>query len=275
LGYRQGNPSTSSGRFTEHLPIAVLCTLMGVPRDDVPLFRSWLNDLSLLARVPLTPHMHRIDAALGGLRAYLTELIAVRRRQPGDDFVSELIEVQSTDARLTESELQGALLNLLFAGHDTTRYQLASVVQMLIEQRAWRQVGDDRGLVPAAVNETMRLQPALHILLRKAASDVVYRDLLIPAESLVAVNVFVANRDPDVFPDPHRFDLTRPNASRHLGFGHGGHLCLGHALARMEMAIGLEALLEHYPMMELAGEPVYEAEFSSMSGPEQLPVVGG
>ena len=123
----------------------------------------------------------------------------------------------------------------------------------------------------------MRLEPALHIMLRKAKEDVEYRGVRFPTGSLLTMNILAANRDPAVFADPHRFDLTRTNSGRHFGFGHGGRLCLGHALARAEMAEALNMFLDRFPRLELHGEPWFEPGFSSMSGAERIPlsVAGG
>lgn len=257
--------------FTYRYPIEVLCALMGVPEEDIDRFGAWTVDLGLLARFPLEPHLARIDAAVLGLRSYFRELVVLRRRRPGDDFVSTLIAAQESED-LTEDELEGALLNLLFAGHDTTRYQFGWVVHLLVQHGEWERVVASPELVTSAIKEAMRLEPSLHILLRKAVADVEYHGLLLPAGTLVAVNTYATNRDPAVFPAPHRFDVARPNASRHLGFGHGGHLCLGHALARAEMTEALTLFLERFPGLRSAGAPHYAPEFSSMSGPEHLPL---
>lgn len=259
--------------FTHRYPLEVMCGLMGVPAEDVDRFLAWTVDLGLLARVPLTPHMHRLDEAISGLRAYLGELAARRRADPADDFLTDLVVAQAEGA-LTEDELEGALLNLLFAAHDTTRYQFGWVVQPLVRHSAWAAVGADRTLIPRAVDEAMRVEPALHIMLRKATTDVDYRGLVFPAGTLITLNIYAANHDPAVFPDPHRFDLSRANAGRHLGFGHGGHLCLGHALARAEMAEALGVFLDRFPDLHLAGVPWQEPGFSSMSGAEQILLTG-
>lgn len=259
------------GGFTHFYPIEVICALMGVPERDVDRFNAWTVDLGLLARFPLQPHMERIDAAIAGIRGYLRSLVAERRSRPGDDFVTALVAAQADDM-LSDSELEGALLNLLFAAHDTTRYQFGWVVQLLVKHGAWEQVQVNRELVPRAVDEAMRVEPALHIMLRKATADVDYLGVVIPADTLLALNIFAANHDPAVFPDPYRYDLTRSNADRHLGFGHGGHLCLGHALARAEMAEALNVFLDRFPKLQLAGESSFEPGFSSMRGAERIPL---
>ncbi|WP_432168394.1 cytochrome P450 [Streptomyces sp. bgisy031] len=259
--------------FSTIYPLEVLCALMGVPAQDIDRFGAWTIDLGLLARFPLEPHMVRIDAAITGLREYFRGLLARRHRQPGEDFVSTLIAAQKETGRLTEDELHGALLNLLFAGQDTTRYQFGWVVQLLLQHEEWERLDAAPDRVPCAIEEAMRLEPTLHILLRKVVTDVEYCGLVLPAGTLLAVNTYAANRDPAAFPDPHRFDVMRANAHRHLGFGHGGHLCLGHGLARTEMAEALTLFVERLPGLQLAGEPGGVTGFSSMTGAECIPLV--
>lgn len=258
--------------FTHVYPIEVLCALMGVPERDIPRFSAWTVDLGLLARYPLEPHMPRIDAAIRGLRAYFAELIAERRERPREDFVSMVIAAQRETGALTMDELCGALLNLLFAGHDTTRYQFGWVVQLLVEQGEWDRVRREPELVPGAIEEAMRLEPSLHVLLRKALDDVEYGDLVIGAGTLLILNTFAANRDPAMFPEPDRFDVARPNAGRHLTFGQGGHMCLGHLLARVEMAEALRLFLERFPELGFAGAPAVPGGLSAMSGAESIPM---
>lgn len=256
--------------FTHHYPIEVLCALMGIPAQDIPTFSAWTVDLGLLAQYPLEPHMPRIDAAIRGLREYFTGLVAERRTQPGDDFVTSVIEAQRETGALTIDELCGALLNLLFAGHDTTRFQFGWVVRLLIEAGQWERLGAAPELVPRAVEEAMRLEPSLHVLLRKAVTDIEYGGVTIQAGTLLILNTFAANRDPATFPDPDRFDLDRPNANRHLTFGRGGHMCLGHALARAEMSEALDLFLRRFPSLRLAETPQPPDELSAMSGAERI-----
>lgn len=260
--------------FMHIYPIEVLCALMGVPEQDIDRFGAWTVDLSLLANVPLEPHMDRIDAAIVGLREYFADLVALRRERPGDDFVSTVLASQVETSALTEEELYGALLNLLFAGHDTTRYQFGTVVQLLVRNGEWERLQQNRDLVAGAIEEAMRLEPSLHILLRKVVEDVEYLDISISAGTLLVINTYAANRDPAAFPTPDRFDVTRQNANRHLTFGRGGHLCLGHALARAEMAEALALFLDRFPELYFTAEPTYPVEFSAMSGAERIPMSG-
>ncbi|MGI6873395.1 cytochrome P450 [Amycolatopsis sp. 3B14] len=269
------DPFDLVGDFTDIYPIEVLCALMGVPEADIARFRGWTVDLGLLAKFPLQPHMARIDAAIRGLREYLGELIERRRAEPGDDFVSTVIAAQRETGTLTPDELCGALLNLLFAGHDTTRYQFGSAIQLLVEHGLWSRLRAAPEAIPAAVEESMRLEPSLHVLLRQAVEDVEYAGLTIPAGTALILNTFAANRDPAMFADPDRFDLRRVDAGRHLTFGVGGHMCLGHLLARTEMSEALRLFLDRFPGLALAGEPAVPAGLSAMSGAERIPMTVG
>ena len=258
--------------FNDRYPIEVLCALMGVPDEDIARFGEWTLDLGLLAKFPLAPHLPRIDAAIRGLRGYFGDLVERRARQEEDDFVSRVVAAQRVTGALTEDELCGALLNLLFAGHDTTRYQFGTVVRLLVENGLWRRLQQDAALIPGAVEEAMRLEPSLHVLLRQVREDLVYGDAVVPAGTLLILNTFAANRDPAVFRDPGVFDPARPEAGRHLTFGFGGRMCLGHLLARTEMAEALRVLLDCFPRLSAAGEPARPAGLSAMSGVDSLPL---
>jgi cytochrome P450 len=262
--------------FSHRYPLEVLCTMMGVPETDIERFGKWTVDLGLLSRYPVAPHAPKIDAALQGLYGYFTELVAERRAKPQNDFVSTLVTAQSEGEDLSEAELLGALVNLLFAGHDTTRYQFGWVIQQLMKHREqWDMVVANPALASGAVEETIRTEPSLTMFLRKVVEDAVYGEVLLPKGTLLTLNSYAANHDPAMFPDPYRFDITRRNAGRQLTFGYGPHVCLGNALARAEMTEALQLFLARVPRLSLAGEPEFpegQATESAMRGAEKLPV---
>jgi cytochrome P450 len=259
--------------FSHRYPLEVLCALIGVPEADVAQFGAWTVELGRLAQFPLEPHVPHIDAALTGLYAYCKGLIAKRRTEPRDDFVSDMIAAQVDGERLSEAELLGALVNFLFAGHDTTRYQLAWVIQLLMENRdQWDRLRAEPSLASGAVEEALRLQPSLHVFLRRVIEDVTYGAVILPAGTSLILNSFAANRDPAMFPDPERFDTGRANANRHLTFSYGTHLCLGQALARAEMAEALQLFVSRFPDMRAAGDPDIAGGLSFMRGAERLPI---
>jgi cytochrome P450 len=259
--------------FSHHYPLEVLCALIGVPDKDIPQFSLWTVDLALMSRVPIGPHLAAIDDALRSLYGYFRELVPERRAWPTDDFVTTLIQAQAGGEELTEAELFGSLVNLLFAGHDTTRYQFVWVIQQLMTHRdQWEKVVANPALAAGAVEETLRFEPSLQGFVRQVRKDVVYRNIRLPAGTFLSLNAFAANRDPAVFADPDRFDITRPNASQQLTFGRGAHLCLGNALARSEMTEALQLFAGRFPHLTLAGEPTYPEGYSGMRGAEHLPL---
>jgi cytochrome P450 len=259
--------------FSHRYPLEVLCTLIGVPEADMDRFGAWTVELGRLAQFPLVPHIPAIDEALVGLYAYCRGLIAERRVRPCDDFVSDMIAAQVEGEQLSEVELLGALVNFLFAGHDTTRYQFGWVVELLMEHRdQWDRLVADPSLASGAVEESLRLQPSLHVFLRRVIEDATYAGVVLPAGTSLILNSFAANRDAAVFPDPERFDIARANANRHLTFSYGTHLCLGQALARAEMAEALQIFVRRFPHMMAAGEPHIAGGLSFMRGAEYLPV---
>jgi len=259
--------------FSHRYPLEVLCALIGVPEGDVAQFGAWTVELGRLAQFPLQPHVPHIDAALTGLYAYCKRLIQKRRAEPRDDFVSDMIAAQVEGERLTEAELLGALVNFLFAGHDTTRYQFGWLIQLLMENRdQWDRLRADPSLAAGAVEEALRLQPSLHVFLRRVIEDATYGAVVLPAGTSLILNSFAANRDPAIFPDPERFDIGRANANRHLTFSYGTHLCLGQALARAEMAEALQVFVQRFPGLKAAGQPEIAGGLSFMRGAERLPI---
>ena len=140
--------------FSHRYPLEVLCTLIGVPEADMDRFGAWTVELGRLAQFPLGPHVPTIDAALKGLFAYCRSLVAERRVRPRDDFVSDMIAAQVEGEQLSEVEMLGALVNFLFAGHDTTRYQFGWVVELLLEHRD-QCAAKNCAITPLQMSETL------------------------------------------------------------------------------------------------------------------------
>jgi cytochrome P450 len=259
--------------FSHHYPLEVLCAMIGVPERDIPQFAEWTLALALMSRVPLAPHVKAIDDALQGLYGYFRALVDERRIHPENDFVTTLIRAEAAGESLSEPELFGSLVNLLFAGHDTTRYQFVWVIQQLLTHRGeWNRIVADPSLAAGAVEETLRLEPSLGGFVRQVSKDVVYRGIRLPAGTFLSLSSFAANRDPEMFPNPERFDITRPNAHLHLTFGRGSHLCLGNALARNEMTEALKIFAQRFPDLSFAGAATYAEGYSGMRGAEILPL---
>jgi cytochrome P450 len=223
---------------------------------------------------PLAPVVPQLEAALKTIWDYSVELVARRRADRQEDFISGMITAQETEGKLTEHETIWAVANLLFAGHDTTRYQLAAAVRALIEAGAWEQLASDPGLAPAAVEEAIRLFPVVQLTSRVVVGDdVVVDGVHMPPDTILRCNWFAFNRDPERFSDPDRLDLRRADFNDRVPFGVGVHKCLGHALARADVEVALEQLSSHLTDVRIAGDVLMQPFTGAMGGPKELPLV--
>src|ERR1700743_3174748 len=194
--------------FSGPFPMHVLCRMLGVPVADIPVFSAAATELHLLAAVPLAPGFPRIDAALSELSGYMTGLIRRRREEPRDDIVTSLITVQESEGRLTDSELAWNLVNLIFAGQDNTRYQLASLVRAVAQAPgAWERLNTEPELIPAAVEEGLRLHPVTRFIVRIARDDLTIGALHVRRGRRVILNLLAPSRDPSRFDRPDEFVL--------------------------------------------------------------------
>jgi cytochrome P450 len=260
-------------QFTHQFPVEVMARLMGIPTADIGKFGRWSTDLGLLFSFPVEPHRQAIEAALHGLLDYAERLIAVRRDSPGDDLISLMIEAEEDGDRLSTRELQWQVVNLTFAGHDTTRNQLAFILRMFCEHPdAWRELRGDPSLAPTGIEEGLRLNPVIPSTMRTIANDFAYDDIRFPAGTFVILRADCANRDPEVFPDPDRLDLRRANAHQQLTFGGGAHHCLGANLARAEIQEALPMLAQALPDLALDGEGKWRPASAMLLGADSLPV---
>jgi cytochrome P450 len=261
--------------IADRYPVAIICALLGAPRRDWHLFTRWAADVNTVFGADVAENQDRILGAWSELDAYLEDLIAARRVDPGDDLLTELIAAEDDGDRLSHDELRNLALILLNAGTDTTRNQLAAAVQVLADHPdQWRLLADRPDLARAAVEEVIRCHPIVHNVLRIAVVDVEFAGMRFPAGTFVLGNTAAANRDPAVFPDPDRFDITRADAAAPLTFGGGVHYCLGAHLARVELAEALSVLARRMPNLRRTG-PAPWKPITETSGPTTLPVAFG
>lgn len=258
--------------FAAPYPVRVIGSLVGVPDEDFARFHAWSRDLSLAFGSRIAEELSRIEAALGSLADYVDDLIASRRRHPGDDLTSALVAVEEEGDRLSPSELRAMITVLIFGGQDTTQCQLAcAMATFLRHPEPWQRLADRPELAPAAAEEVLRFEPAGSGSPRVAKEDVEYRGLRIPKGTVALPSGPAANRDPKVYPDPDRFDIERMHARPMLTFGGGVHYCLGAALARAEIAEALPLLAKRMPDPAPDGEAVWR-QGALIRGPETLPV---
>ncbi|MFE7313326.1 cytochrome P450 [Streptomyces sp. NPDC057555] len=236
------------------LPITVICDLLGIPAEDRRDFRAWSDAL-------ITPDPSRPQAmkeAIGAMLEFYTGLIAAKRATPGDDLLSDLIAVRDdapddagTD-RLTEDELTSLAFLILFAGYENTVQLIGNAVLALLDHpERLTALRRNPAELPTTVDEFLRYDgPASLAIRRFPVEDVEIGGVRIPAGESVLLSLASANRDPDRFPDPDRFDPTRTR-SGHLALGHGIHYCIGGPLARMETEIAIDALISRFPGLRL------------------------
>lgn len=256
--------------FAEPYPMEVLCRLIGIPTTDLERFVGAAREMHLMAEVPMEPGFPRIDRALQTMRAYVVDLVRARRSDPQDDLITGIVEAERTEGRLTEAELVGNVINVLFAGGGTTRSQLASALQLAIEHGIWDELAAEPALIPGFVEEAMRFRPVTQFVVRIPDEDVVVDGLLFPARRRVILNLVAASRDPEAFPEPNRFVIDRPLARSRLPFGWGTHFCLGAALSRAAMAVAVEAFTRRLGDVALSGDVPLSPARGMLRGPEQL-----
>ncbi|WAU83429.1 cytochrome P450 [Streptomyces sp. Qhu-G9] len=245
--------------FAFPLPMTVICELLGVPALDRAAFRGWSNEM--VART--SPEAEA--RAYQEMPAYLAELIAAKRARPAEDLLSAMIHtVDDGGDRLSPSELIGMSVLLLIAGHETTVNLIGNGVRALFahpDQLAALRA--DAGLLDGAIEEMLRYDgPVEACTDRLALADVEMGGVTIPAGSTVLIAMADADRDPERFRNPDRFDIRR-DARGHIAFGHGLHYCLGAPLARLEGRIAIRTLLQRCP--DLAPD-AGEAELTWMPG---------
>ncbi|HYS48596.1 MAG TPA: cytochrome P450, partial [Xanthobacteraceae bacterium] len=246
--------------FAAAIPVEIIGNLLDVPRAERAPLRAWsLAILGALEPVLSPEQVSRGNAAVRDFLDYLRGLVAERRRQPGDrdkDVLTRLIEGEHEGRKLSETELLQNCIFILNAGHETTTNLIGNALHALLlwpDER--RRLIEQPDLAASAVEEVLRFESSNQLGNRIVAADTVLGGVAMPKGTLVTIGIGAANRDPEQFPDPDRFDVARaPN--RHLAFATGIHLCAGMNLARLEGRVALERFLKCFPDYILDGEPV-------------------
>jgi hypothetical protein len=258
--------------FAAPYPVRVIGALLGVPPGDFERFHAWSSDLSLAFGSRVAEERPRIEAALLGLSDYVDGLLAQRRRSPAPDLITALIAAEERGDRLSPEELRAMITVLIFGGQDTTQCQLAcAIATFLRHPEAWERLAREPDLTVAATEEVLRYEPAGSGSPRVATEDFRYRDLAVRAGTIALPSGPAANRDPAVYEDPDRFDITRRHPQPQLTFGGGVHYCLGAALARAELQEALPILARRLPDLEAAGGIEWRRQ-ALIRGPVRLPV---
>jgi len=257
------------------LPVELIGDMLGVPRPDRWRLRDWsLAILGALEPVPTAERLEAGNRSVDEFKAYLRELIADRRRNPGDgadgEILSALIGGEDDDA-MTEIDLLHQCIFLLNAGHETTTNLIGSGVhELLLQPDQLAALRADPDLIEPCIEECLRYQSPNQLGNRRALADCAVGGIEMPTGTLVTMCIGAANRDPAQFADPDKFDIARgPN--RHLAFGMGIHICAGNSLARMEGIVAIARLFGRFRQVEIAG-PVVRGGRARFRGLASLPV---
>jgi cytochrome P450 len=255
--------------ITARYPVRVICAIVGVPVEDSAQFHEWAEQINT---GPLHPETGM--AASRAMREYLEPLVAARREAPQGDLLSDLVTVELDGEKLTDEKLYGFLRLLLPAGAETTFRVMGNALAALLTQPGvLDRVRADRELIPALIEETLRWESSVTQVSRVATVDTEVAGCPVSAGSPIGVITASANHDATRYEHAEEFDLDRP-AQNHMAFGTGQHQCLGMHLARLELRVGLNAILDRLPNLRLDpdADPV-TIQGLAFRGPVALPVV--
>jgi P450-derived glycosyltransferase activator len=270
--------ATAAGRFdlvstvAAPLPIAVITDLLGIPDADVARFSRYGTLIgSSLDGIRSLPHAMQLRTAEAELTDLFDRLFVLRRREPGEDIVSHLVAAEGETIR--PDEMLPMCVLLLVAGFETTVNLIGNAVNALLDHPdQWRALcADPAGMAPKAVEETLRYDPPVQRTGRLALEDVELAGTVVRRDEHVVTLLAAANRDPEVYTDPDRYDIGREQTAEHLAFASGIHYCLGQPLARLEATIALRALAERMPTLRRAGA-IRRRNATIIRGPIRLPV---
>lgn len=238
--------------FATPVPVYVICELLGAPQEMAQQFLAWSHDHVAMYMAKRDRAIEdKAVAAVSAFSAYMRKLIAERRKNLGQDLLSELIRAESEGQKLSEDELVTTAILVLNAGHEATVHATGNGIKAMLER------GIHGPITPELVDEMMRFDPPLHMFTRYALEDIEFAGVNLKKGDTVGLMLGAANHDAEKFANPEQFDVTRaPNP--HVAFGAGIHFCIGAPLARLEMQAALEVLFARFPNMSLAGEPHYK-----------------
>jgi len=249
--------------YAEPLPVKIIADLLGFPESEEHLLRPWSQAIVKMYEVnPSVQYQTEAKQAAAEFAQYVRDLAESRKKNPGQDLISDLASVEENGEKLNMHELVATCVLLLNAGHEASVNAfgngMVAALQRPDQVKLLRET--PRQITDTALEEFMRFDAPLHLFERTATADTEIGGVPIKEGQKIAALIGAANRDEKVFSAPETMDLTRdPNP--HIGFGAGIHFCLGAPLARLEMSVSLPALWEEYPTMQLASEPVRRPTF--------------
>lgn len=268
---KKSNKAELVRQFTHRFPFEIIFRQLNLPKSDIAVFQKLSETLSMR-----TPDMLVPMESSRKLGAYLDKLIKVRRENPGSDIISQLIQTEVEGEHLPDEILISFFRQLLNAGGDTTYRATGNLLVGLLRHRPdqYRMLVDDRSLIPLAVEEVMRWNPPIIMVQRMVTQDTELAGVSLPAGSYLHVNYSAVGHEETLHDKPDEFDMMRPNATRHTGFGFGIHVCIGQHLARLEMTRALETLVANFPNLRLDPDyPPPDIEQFGMRTPREIHVL--
>lgn len=235
------------------LPTITILTLIGVPVTMIPEVKEWANSRAAMTWGDLNdeqqvPHAHNLVAYWN----FCQKLVSDAKVTPGDNLVTDLVNLQSAGEPINDHEIASFLYSLLFAGHETTTTLISNALRVLLQHRvAYEALIEDPDKIPGAIDEVLRYSPSIVAWRRKATRDAEIGGVAIPQGSNILLVMGSANRDDTVFPAPDEFNIGRENARNHLAFGFGIHYCLGNLLAKLQAKVALEEVTKRLPNLRL------------------------
>ena len=253
--------------FSNQLPLFTLCEMLGVDEEDRQKVVYWMHYLEMASQFLSNPFKTFLGEPMFPLRfkktveemfAYGKRVMADRRANPREDLLTVIAHSKIGNEMLPQEYLDGSWLLIIFAGNDTTRNSLSGTIKLMTEwpdQRAM--VLDDPSLIPIMSEEALRMISPVKHMRRTVTEDTELNGQRIAKDEKVVMWYGAGNRDPEVFPNPDVFDMTRENVSKHIAFGHGVHKCLGARVAQMQLRVAYEKIFDRFPNIEFTGDIKY------------------
>lgn len=265
------------GEFAAPFPVEIISAILGVPEGDRQQIRHWTDAMLRREEGQAIATHEQAEAAMAQAQ-YFTDLVVEKRSEPGDDMLSLLCEVEVEDeegtgtTRLTDNEIVSFGTLLGAAGSETVTKLVGSGLVLFHRNPAeWQRVLDDPGLIPGAVEEILRFWPPSQYQGRFSTADSTWHGVTIPARSPVFLLTGSATHDPRHYDEPDRFDITR-QTDLAIGFGHGVHVCIGAALARMESVVAFEQIRERWPGFQVDESGLERVQMSNVAGYSKVTV---
>ena len=269
-GFCERGTAEFMSEFAEAYSARVITGLLGIDKSQWREIADLATELGYVFSVTIKDDLEVIEHGLSGLLEISKALIESRQGTDGDDFVGALIRANSDGKKITHHELLMLVSFIIFAGFDTTRNQIGLGLQTFSKHMdQWRNLGENPDLARSAVEEVMRVNPTITWVSREASVDVEYKDLVIPQGKTIHLLTIPSGSDPRRF-EKTEFDITAGRPP-HFGFGGGMHHCLGHYVARLDMAEAYKALAQRLPDFEILSGATYLPD-SGNTGPIELPI---